>query len=56
MRYVNCATQSTKEISRLTGCSVKQAINDLNLLIEDGVLMGYGEGRNVVYAKPHPKA
>ncbi len=40
------------QYARLTGRSVKQAINDLNLLIEDGVLMRHGEGRNVVYAKP----
>lgn len=39
------------QYTRLTGRSVKQAINDLNLLIEDGVLMRHGEGRNVVYAK-----
>lgn len=43
------------QYARLTGRSVKQAINDLNLLIEDGVLMRHGEGRNVVYAKPLPK-
>lgn len=40
------------QYARLTGRSVKQAINDLNQLIEDGVLMRHGEGRNVVYAKP----
>lgn len=39
------------QYTRLTGRSVKQAINDLNQLIEDGVLMRYGEGRNVVYAR-----
>ncbi len=39
------------QYTRLTGRSVKQAINDLNQLIEDGVLMRHGEGRNVVYAK-----
>lgn len=43
------------QYTRLTGRSVKQAINDLNQLIEDGVLMRHGEGRNVVYAKPLPK-
>ncbi len=43
------------QYARLTGRSVKQAINDLNQLIEDGVLMRHGEGRNVVYAKPLPK-
>ena len=42
-------------LPRLTGRSVKQAITDLNQLIEDGVLMGHGEGRNVVYAKQLPK-
>lgn len=39
------------QYTRLTGRSVKQAINDLNQLIEDGVLMRHGEGRNVGYAK-----
>ncbi len=39
------------QYARLTGRSCKQAIVDLNLLIEDGVLMRYGMGRNVVYAK-----
>ena len=39
------------QYTRLTGRSVKQAINDLNQFTEDGVLMRHGEGRNVVYAK-----
>lgn len=39
------------QYSRLTGRSYKQAIIDLNLFIEDGVLMKHGAGRNVVYAK-----
>lgn len=39
------------QYTRLTGRSVKQAINDLNLFIEDGVLRRHGEGRNVVYAR-----
>lgn len=34
---------------RLTGRSAKQAVTDLNLFIEDGLLMKYGAGRNVVY-------
>ena len=38
------------QYARLTGRSVKQAITDLNRLIEDGVLMRHGMGRNVVYA------
>lgn len=38
------------QYARLTGRSVKQAITDLNRLIEDGVLMRHGDGRNVVYA------
>lgn len=39
------------QYSRLTGRSYKQAIIDLNLFIEDGVLMKHGAGRNVVYAR-----
>ncbi|ADV43756.1 DsbA family protein [Bacteroides helcogenes] len=39
------------QYSRLTGRSVRQAVNDLNRLIEDGVLMRHGEGKSVVYAK-----
>ena len=39
------------QYSRITGRSYKQAILDLNLFIEDGVLMRYGAGRNVVYIK-----
>lgn len=39
------------QYARLTGRTVKQAINDLNGFIEDGVLMRHGMGRNVVYAK-----
>ena len=38
------------QYARLTGRSYKQAINDLNLFIENGVLFRYGMGRNVVYA------
>ena len=36
---------------RLTGRSVKQAITDLNLFIEEGLLMKCGAGRNVVYMR-----
>ncbi|KAB5323561.1 DNA-binding protein, partial [Bacteroides stercoris] len=36
--------------ARLTGRSYKQAVNDLNQFIRDGVLVRYGMGRNVVYA------
>lgn len=39
------------QYARLTGRSVKQAVNDLNLFIEDGLLMRHGAGRNVVYIK-----
>lgn len=39
------------QYARLAGRTVKQAINDLNGFIEDGVLMRHGMGRNVVYAK-----
>lgn len=35
----------------LTGRSYKQAVNDLNLFIEDGLLMRHGAGRNVVYVR-----
>lgn len=38
------------QYARLTGRSYKQAVNDLNKFIEDGVLVRYGMGRNVVYA------
>ena len=36
---------------RLTGRSVKQAVTDLNLFIEDGLLKRCGAGRNVVYMR-----
>ena len=39
------------QYARLAGRSVKQAVTDLNGFIEVGVLMRYGAGRNVVYAK-----
>lgn len=39
------------QYSRLTGRSYKQSVNDLNQFIADGVLMRYGMGRNVVYAR-----
>lgn len=37
--------------ARLTGRSVKQAVTDLNLFIEDGLLKRCGAGRNVVYMR-----
>ena len=37
--------------ARLTGCSVKPAVTDLNLFIEDGLLKRCGAGRNVVYMR-----
>ena len=39
------------QYARLTGRSVKQAVTDLNLFIEDGLLTRYGAGRNVVYMR-----
>ena len=39
------------QYARLTGRSVKQAVTDLNLFIEDGLLMKHGAGRNVVYLR-----
>ena len=39
------------QYARLTGRSVKQAVTDLNLFIEDGLLKRCGAGRNVVYMK-----
>ena len=39
------------QYTRLTGRSVKQAVTDLNLFIEDGLLKRCGAGRNVVYMK-----
>lgn len=39
------------QYARLTGRSRKQAVVDLNQLLEDGVLMRHGMGRSVVYAK-----
>ena len=40
---------SRAQYARLAGRSVKQAVTDLNLFIEDGLLMKFGAGRNVVY-------
>ena len=39
------------QYARLTGRSVKQAVTDLNLFIEDGLLIRCGAGKNVVYMK-----
>lgn len=39
------------QYTRLTGRSVKQAVTDLNLFIEDGLLKRCGAGRNVVYMR-----
>lgn len=39
------------QYAELTGRSYKQAVNDLNLFIEDGLLMRHGAGRNVVYVR-----
>ena len=39
---------------RLTGHSVKQAVTNLNLFIEDGLLKRCGAGRNVMYMRENP--
>lgn len=39
------------QYARLAGRSYKQAVTDLNLFIENGMLMRYGAGRNVVYIR-----
>ena len=39
------------QYARLTGRSVKQAVTDLNLFIEDGLLIRCGAGRSVVYMR-----
>ena len=44
-----CITRA--QYTRLTGRSVKQAVSDLNLFIEKGLLMRYGAGRTVVYKR-----
>ena len=44
-----CITRA--QYARLTGRSVKQAVTDLNLFIEDGLLIRCGAGKNVVYMK-----
>ncbi len=36
---------------RLTGKTKKQALQDINAFIEQGVLQKYGLGRSVVYIK-----
>lgn len=41
------------QYARLTGRSVKQAVTDLNLFIEEGLLKRHGAGRNVVYVRPN---
>ena len=42
---------SRAQYSRMAGRSYKQAVVDLNTFVAEGVLMRYGAGRNVVYAK-----
>lgn len=39
------------QYARLAGRSVKQAVTDLNLFIEEGLLKRHGAGRNVVYVR-----
>lgn len=46
---------SRAQYSRMAGRSYKQAVVDLNTFVAEGVLMRYGAGRNVVYAKALPK-
>lgn len=41
------------QYARLAGRSVKQAVTDLNLFIEEGLLKRHGAGRNVVYVRPN---
>lgn len=45
-----CLTRTT--YCQLTGCDKKHALKELNAWIEQGVLMRYGAGTQVVYAKP----
>ena len=44
-----CLTRA--DYCRLTGHDRKRAVNELNAFIEQGVLMRYGAGKQVVYAK-----
>lgn len=44
-----CITRT--DYCRLTGHNKKQALSELNTFIERGVLIRYGAGKQVVYAK-----
>ena len=47
-----CLTRT--DYSRLTGHDKKRALKELNAFIEQGVLMRYGAGKQVVYTKKYP--
>jgi len=47
-----CLTRA--DYCRLTGHDKQRALNELNAFIEQGVLMRYGAGKQVVYAKKYP--
>ncbi|MBS6238034.1 MAG: DNA-binding protein [Bacteroides sp.] len=49
LRQYPCINRA--QYARLAGRSYKQAVNDLNLFIESGLLMRHGAGRNVVYVR-----
>ena len=44
-----CLTRA--DYCRLTGCSKKLALKELNGFIADGLLIRYGAGKQVVYGK-----
>ncbi|WP_294469929.1 DNA-binding protein [uncultured Bacteroides sp.] len=46
-----CLTRT--DYCRLTGHTKKRAINELNTFIDQGILIRYGAGKQVVYAKPN---
>lgn len=47
-----CLTRA--DYCRLTGHDKQRALNELNAFIEQGLLMRYGAGKQVVYAKKYP--
>lgn len=47
-----CLTRA--DYCRLTGHDKQRALNELNAFIEQGVLMRYGAGKQVVYTKKYP--
>ena len=50
LKEKRCITRA--DYSALTGCSKRQAVDDLNRYINEGILLRYGSGRTVVYLKP----